>query len=300
MRPAVVWLLLSLFLWCSGAVQAKVKIEDRSAHKRPEWVGGYERNAIIKSARGATLDQAKALVEAAVKDEIARSVGEYISAADLTQIGQIGGQIQNDYSAQIRTEAVGVLRLTEVDMSTARGFYWERCRDRRAKQTYYEYHILYPFGQATKDRIVGYYQALEAEIIAQINQYEQALETFTSYEELEEHLGSLKVFYDYYKDNRRVKIRNLIARYLSVFQAMVIVPVECGIAGVSRFAVHYKGRSVSIGSMPTVYVGQGNGVQKVACDKSILGWEFATEPGAAYEVRFSLTYVKLNYKHIAK
>lgn len=280
-----------------GSTYAKIKIEDRSERKRPAWVGGYEHNYIIKSARGETMDQAKSLVEAAVKDEIARSVGEYVTATDLTQIGQISGKIHNNYSSQISTQISGIIRLTEVNMANVKGFYWERCRNRKTKQTYYEYHIKYPFGSAIRAKIIGYYKDMEAEINAQIAQYEDVLNTFTSYEELEENIASLKVYYDYYKDNRRVKIRQIMARYLSTFQALAIVPTSAQSNGFS-FEVRYKGRAISIASMPIVYVGAGDGVKKIACQNSGAGWIIDAQRGQNYQIRFVLTYVKLNYKHL--
>lgn len=291
--------ILILLTFATQIVDAKVKVEDRSAKKRPAWVGGYERGYIIKSARGETLDQAKSLVEASVKDEIARSLGEYVSSKDLTQIGQINGKIRNEYSSQIRTQISGIIRLTDVNMANAKGFYWERCRDRKAKKIYYEYHIFYPFSELTRNKIIGHYREMEADINAQIDGYEKMLDTFTSYEELEENIGSLKVFYDYYKDNKRVRIRNIITRYISAFQALAIAPQK-PVSGVLSFDVQYKGRPISISSMPTVYVGSGEGIHKISATCNGNGWQIEVAKGQTYDIRFALTYVKLNYKHIQK
>lgn len=188
-------LLLTLFplLAC-----AQWKIVEKSAKKQPTWVGGAERNYLIVSAEANTIEEAKEKILISLKQQIVGTVATKIESTTTidrkeTTSGNESGYTEN-VSSFIRSKLANIPFISEVSLSKAKDFYWEKLYSKNSKTYKYEYHIRYLFTDFEVSALVSQFNERENGLNTRLKQYEENLENINSVEEIDRTLNELKVF----------------------------------------------------------------------------------------------------------
>lgn len=195
MNRVVYILLLSLFplLAC-----AQWKTVEKSSKKQPAWVGGAERNYLIVSAEAPTIEQAKEKILISLKQQIVGTVATRIESTTTIDRSETTIGNESDYtervSSSIRSKLANIPFISEVSLSKAKDFYWEKLYNKKSKAYKYEYHIRYLFTDFEISDLVNQFNERENELNNRLNHYEDMLETIGSVEEIDRILNELKAF----------------------------------------------------------------------------------------------------------
>ncbi|MCQ2324437.1 MAG: hypothetical protein MJZ53_06320 [Paludibacteraceae bacterium] len=187
--------LFSLLL-CSACMTAKVKVVETSG-KAPKWIYAVEQEYIIVSAESASLEDAKNKCMLQVKKQILASVAENVqssSAMDTREIGVNGKySIMEQYASMVETKSAQIPFLSEVSITKAEGFYWEKLKN--DKEYSYRYHIKYPFGKFDLLRMVDDFQSKERALDNQLADFvADDFSQYTSVEQMIARVQELKLF----------------------------------------------------------------------------------------------------------
>ncbi|HCS86978.1 MAG TPA: hypothetical protein DIW30_00620 [Bacteroidales bacterium] len=143
--------LLIVYILCTfsfALLGANEKVVDRSARHAPDWLYGMQKNYIITTSEGSTIDIARDLAMQSVKERILTAVAEHVESEAQTSLTETthNGDIETltIFSKQIASHSAYIPFLNDVSEAHAEDYYWEKIQ--KDKNTfYYRYNIKYPF-----------------------------------------------------------------------------------------------------------------------------------------------------------
>lgn len=216
--------LCSLPLW----VCAQWKVVEKSSKKQPAWVGGAERNYLIVSAEAPTIEQAKEKILISLKQQIVGTVATRIESTTTIDRRETTIGNESDYSetvsSSVRSKLANIPFISEVSLSKAKDFYWEKLYDKKSKSYKYEYHIRYLFTDFEVSALVNQFNERENQLNTRLRQYEEQLEHIASVEEIDRTLSELKAFLSEFDadDPRRQQTEQLSNNYRKLYKAIEI------------------------------------------------------------------------------
>lgn len=191
-----VCILIAAFLTTWAYACAGEKVVDDSG-KRPKWLYAAEKEYIIVSAESANLEEAKDKTMLQVKKHILASIAENVkSTANLNTREQgVNGKytILENYESAIETQSALIPFLSEVSITKAEDYYWEKIKN--GKEFTYRYHLKYPFSKFDLMRMSDEFLEHERELDEKLAAF--AADDFTSYkstEEMVQQLQQLRLF----------------------------------------------------------------------------------------------------------
>lgn len=225
MKRVVYLLLLCL---CPLLACAQWKTVEKSCKKQPAWVGGAERNYLIVSAEATTIEEAKEKILISLKQQIVGTVATKIESTTTidrkeTTIGNETDYTEN-VSSSIRSKLANIPFISEVSLSKAKDFYWEKLYNKKTKAYKYEYHIRYLFTDFEVSALVNQFNERESQLNTRLRQYEQNLDNIRSVEEIDRTLNELKAFQTEFDtdDPRRLQTEQLSNNYRKLYKAIHI------------------------------------------------------------------------------
>lgn len=242
-----------LILACAVAVHAQ-KVVDRSAPKRPVWVGNIENGYIITSAVAPTLEEAKRKCMDQVKVEMLASVAQNVEYSTETLLTQIthNQDVDSDinFVQKGKTSVASLPYLTGVSEINAREAYWEKTYNKKSGVTEYTYSLIYPFSSSDFDSLKTQFDSQEAEMEAKVSASESRLESFGSVDELQEALSNLKLAEGYYFDaKRKAEVSKLIDRCRDCFAQLSVVSNKTDRCRYKCYITH-NGRIIRYSALP--------------------------------------------------
>lgn len=207
---------------------AQWKTVEKSCKKQPAWVGGAERNYLIVSAEATTIEEAKEKILISLKQQIVGTVATKIESTTTidrkeTTIGNETDYTEN-VSSSIRSKLANIPFISDVSLSKAKDFYWEKLYNKKAKAYKYEYHIRYLFTDFEVSALVNQFNERESQLNTRLRQYEQNLDNIRSVEEIDRTLNELKAFQTEFDtdDPRRSQTEQLSNNYRKLYKAIHI------------------------------------------------------------------------------
>lgn len=222
----VVYLLLLCV--CSLAASAQWKTVERSSKKQPAWVGGAERNYLIVSAEAPTIEEAKEKILISLKQQIVGTIATKIESTTTIERKETTIGKETDYtenvSSSIRSKLANIPFISEISLSKAKDFYWEKWYDKKTKACKYEYHIRYLFTDFEVSALVNQFNERESQLNRRLQQYEQSLENVHSVEEIDRTLNELNAFRMEFDadDPRRSQTEQLSNNYRKLYKYITI------------------------------------------------------------------------------
>ncbi|MDL2242128.1 hypothetical protein LJC25_00145 [Bacteroidales bacterium OttesenSCG-928-K03] len=213
--------------------QNKKVIEKSDKHK-PEWVSGVERGYLIVTAEAPDIEEAKGKILQILKSQIAETVATRIVSETTLHTSQEQNNGNFDFKESfenfINTKAANIPFISEISLSKAVDYYWEKLKDKSTGKTTYQYHVKYIFMEADIKDLVLAFQNYERELNEKLNSYTNKLNSIRRFEEIEETMNELRIFQKEFAtdDPRFEKVDLLRNDYRNLSKKIIIEPVQVG------------------------------------------------------------------------
>lgn len=234
MKKVVVFILVFMPL----IAFSQVKLEDKSHKSRPDWLHGTEKGYLIVSETASDIESAKQKILMNLKDQIAETVAtRVVSESTLTTQQVLNGKnidFQKEYKNYIVSKSANIPFISEISLSKATDYYWEKYYNKKTKSYYYEYHVKYRLMDIDIRNMVQGFQSHEQELRKTFEDYENDLDNIKSVEAIERSINGLRAFKSKFDDNdmRVAKIDQLITDYQKLYESIVIEVVDNSIGSV--------------------------------------------------------------------
>jgi hypothetical protein len=224
---------------------AQEKVEQRSG-KAPAWTKSFvEMDYIIASGDGAGLGEAQQQALLMVKQNIARSIAEKITAESAYSISNDG----ESYRQNITSKAQRVPYIQGIAASKITEFYWEKIVDKSSKKTFYRYYIKYPFSKAEQNLLTAEFREQELLQDQQLERLAADIDNVKSVENIAAALAELRTMQAGDEDNR--KISTLIARYSALYRSIIIVD-QGSVLGMIKYSLRLGNNIIASASNPRI------------------------------------------------
>lgn len=216
-------ILLIGWLFLPFTLLAQWKVVDRSHKQKPAWVGGAARNYLIVSAEGPTLETAKEKLLVGLKQQIVGTIATHILSETQIDRQQTTAGKETDYTEQIsshiKTRIAHVPFVSEVSLSKAKAYYWEKQYDKKRKIYQYEYHVQYLFTDFEIQALVNQFNEHENELDNRLAAFAGELERIESVEQIDRSLEALKALRSAFdpEDPRRTQAEQLSNAYRKLY-----------------------------------------------------------------------------------
>jgi hypothetical protein len=246
--------LTMLLIFCTVAY-TQPKVTDKSGRK-PGWINGVEKDFIIVSGSGATINDAQNSALMIIKERIVSSVADNVKATSTMQTEETNTNKSvygffEKYSSQVTSQSAKVPYLQGISLSNANEFYWEKMLDKKTGKSFYEYHIKYPFPEFELKKLVSDFKFRDKQLTDNLDRIEEEAETVTSIEQIESNLDELKALQGAFVDARLDRVNTVSARYRGLFKAVELTEIENSL-GLLKFTLRLNDRIISTVKKPTV------------------------------------------------
>jgi len=242
-----------LLLGTLAAAAAPVKVVERSASKRPSWIGVSVKDCVVVSAEAATLDEARDKCMTDIRQSIVNAVAVNISSEEISTEGQTvrNGEVDRygSYLSNVKSIAGQLPFLTGIALSKGE-IYWEKCLVKAEKRYYYVCHVKYPFSELERNRLIAQFKKQDREQYAKYLEIKRKLQTFTQIDYVAEASAQLTALLDYFFDAlRRSEVSTLRDSYRRCYDRLMIVPQESRL-GEYTYTLELDGRRMTCPKLP--------------------------------------------------
>ncbi len=232
---------------------APVKVVERSASKRPSWLGVTVKDFVVVSAEAATLDEARDRCMTDIRQSIVNAVAVNISSEEISTDGQSvrNGKVDRygSYLSNVKSIAGELPFLTGITLSKGE-IYWEKCLVKAEKRYYYVCHAKYPFSESERSRLIAQFKKQDREQYAKYQEIKRKFPTFTQIDYVTEASAQLTALLDYFFDDlRRSEVSTLRDSYRRCYDRLMIVPQESRL-GEYTYTLELDGRRMTCSKLP--------------------------------------------------
>lgn len=156
--------------------QDKFVLVEQNPVEKPSWMmqGKPTGYLTVQTNHAATLEDAQKAVMASLLDNIASSVAVQITGRTDVNVDYTSSSYSENISKTTTTEIAEMPALRGISISKAE-VYWEKYYNKKTKETYYDYYILYPFSSLDLQKLIEEYDAAKTK-----PQYPQEWEKYTA------------------------------------------------------------------------------------------------------------------------
>ena len=206
------------------ACSQNYKLVDQSSKNKPKWMtdGSYPETYFIQANKVATLEEGQNNVMTTLLNQIASAVavqvtGETKNIIDWTTV-DLGGMTRDEYVQKVETNtSVKIAKmpaLQGVSLSKAE-IYWEKYTDKKTKETYYDYYILYPFSTSELQQLIDSYNAQEKALNDKIDDFRNQLDGIDDVSKLLTNIDDMKLLMKEIgeDDFKYARLSNVVKQY---------------------------------------------------------------------------------------
>lgn len=223
-----IYLLVLALLTLSFVSFGQYKVQESSQKKMPEWVNSVERDYLNVFATGSTIDEAKAAVLQKVKEQVAQSIASRIMSD--SKLSTSAYQSGNDFSkiqsmeSTIRSKTAKLPFIGEISLSKVSEFYWEKRYYKSSGKYEYMYAVKYPFSEFEMKKLVAEFEAHDAKLNQQIDEFEYGLDNIATIEDIDKKLSELRAFINEFDtdDPRYNRVQEISNRYRQLYDHISI------------------------------------------------------------------------------
>lgn len=207
-----------IFLSTYAICMYSQQIVERSAKKRPSWIGQVKEGYLITSATAPTLEEAQRKCMSSVKIQMLESVAQNIEYSSEILVEQLthNDEVQSNisFSQKGKTNVANLPYISGISLSNASEAYWEHIRDKETGESYYTYSLLYPFTNADYQKLKSDFDALDKAMVNVMQRIEENIHNVNSVDSIESDIDKLESVRDYFFDkNRKAKANLLIEQH---------------------------------------------------------------------------------------
>ena len=165
--------LVALFSFSVVNSFAQEKVIDKSKRKRPDWVHSTQKDFIITTGRGKTVDEAKNNVVTEIQNEIVNSVAIYVKSESEISIENINkNNVINTiekFKNKSTVETADIPSLKGISLTKVNDYYWEKIQDKKTKEITVAYHVKYPYSEAELQKLIREFNKKDQEMTSKLN-----------------------------------------------------------------------------------------------------------------------------------
>lgn len=214
-------LLLLLVMLPSFAFSQKFKMVEQSGEK-PEWIKNRPMGAyMVKVDEAKTILMAENKAMDALRLQIASSVATSVTGETETTTDYSTNQGHSTtMTSVIKTKVAKMSALQGISSTKAIGIYWERYYDKKSKQEYYDYYILYPFTSRELQDLIDEYNKNEKAINDRIDNFKNILDELDDIDQLLNNIDEMKSMINEIGDDDESKC-NRLRNYISLYEKAI-------------------------------------------------------------------------------
>lgn len=245
------FLLVGFFSFAS----AQFKVIEKSAKKAPAWHQTMEEGYLIVSAHEPTIEAAQAACLQEIKKQIIQAVAQNITFAETSNMTQ---KLENSeisefvdtYSSNTDVKAATVPFVQGISLSKVEEFYWEKLRDKKTKEEYYNYSIKYPFTRLELKKLVKDFETRDKQYENQLTELENHLNEIQSVEDIQASILKIDPLEEYFFDSMRKKRAISLRESYKQLYNMISIQGNVVRSGEYECQLILKGKAIGISSMP--------------------------------------------------
>ena len=223
--------LVVIFFFTAITSFSQEKVIDKSKRKRPDWVHSTQKDYIITTGRGKTIDEAKDNVVTEIQNEIVNSVAIYVKSESEISIENINkNNVINTiekFKNKSSVQTADIPSLKGISLNKVSDFYWEKIQDKKTKEITVAYHVKYPYSEAELQKLIREFNKKDQEMTSKLNGIVDNIDKVESIDEIYTNIKELQHLSDYFIDmQRKQKTQMGISRLKEMLKSIELVPIE--------------------------------------------------------------------------
>lgn len=206
----------------------KDKLAETSNKEKPEWIGNRPMGShMVKIDKAESLSVAEIEAINSLINKIASSVAISVISTTETTTKCNDDECIRRMESVIKTKVGKMPAIQGISLTKAE-VYWERYVEKKSKQTYYVYYILYPFPDHELDKLIDEYNKNERAVNDKIDNFKTSLPDIDNTAVLLDNIAEMKTMLIEYKDDdeKCIRLDNIISLYEKVFDNIYVDVVE--------------------------------------------------------------------------
>ncbi len=257
LKKSIHALACAILLACGTiAANAETKVVERSAKKAPAWVGTAVDGYLTIAVQAKSIADAQRQAEDEIAGRIVMAVARNISIGSSNVSSEtISGNSVESHDEFTRTSAIRGANLPfmkGISLAKAEEIYWEKRRDKKTKEEFYDYYVKYPFFRTEQSMLVAQFEEYDAEKEAELAALEAEIDEVDSSEAIKSAMGRVDALKKYFFDNvRQTRADNLYQRYKSLGKSIAMTGKP---AGANKFKIEFQlaGKPFKVYTVPKV------------------------------------------------
>lgn len=225
-------ILLLLVIPFVGFSQKDFKLVEQSSKNKPNWIYANQMDTyMIQANMAASIEEAQDMVMTSLLDRIASSVAVVVASestkeTDWTVVNDKDSYVES-IKASTTLKVAKMPALQGISLSKAE-VYWERYMNKKTKESYYDYYILYPFSQFELQDLINAYNAQEKAYNDKIESYKNSLAEKNSVDQILTDINDMKTLMKEFDeaDSKYGNIKNIISLYEKTISNIYIDVLE--------------------------------------------------------------------------
>lgn len=243
-----------IFLLSTFSGYGQFKVVESSERRAPDWINSLQRDYIVVSAEGSSIQEAQQNALLFIKERIVSSVADNVKATSelTTEETNFNNNVNNflqNYTAKITTHSGDIPYLQGISLSKAQDYYWEKLFDKKAGVTKYNYHVLYPFPDIELQKLVMDFNIRQRELNEQLSKLINAIDRVNTIEEINANIIELQTLSEMFMDGRKERAIGTIKRYREMLNSMTLIETNSK-KGELRFRIEGAGRIFTTSQKP--------------------------------------------------
>jgi hypothetical protein len=190
------------------------KAVERSG-KTPKWINSTQKDFIIESGKGASIDEAKDRALINVKESIVKSVAEKITSSSEEKTQQVrqdnSYKISGNFQTVINSRTADLPFIKGISLNKVSDFYWEKLKDKKTGAIIYSYYLKYPFTDFELQSIILDYEMSQKRIEDELNEAIDGINEITTVEQILEKIQNLRGIVPQLDENeKRIASMNIV------------------------------------------------------------------------------------------
>lgn len=276
-RNIIFCVLLSVL---ATGLAAKDRVVEKSG-KTPDWLMTSDRDGFSVFARADDISSARDKCLEDIRQYIVNSIAANITSVETSTTGLHNRDgietLYTTYNSELKTAAAKLPFLTGISLSDASEVYWEKCRSREDGSYYYNYHVLYPFSAADRNRLIKEFKEYDEGKYGLLMQLREDYAALSDVSEIDAAIRDLEPLAAYFFDDvRKQEAESLMAAYRKAYSRISVVPVSQEL-GRFVYSLVLDGHDITCSKLPQL--------------RSETASSMTVKPaGREYEITYDYTY----------
>ncbi len=215
------------------AMNAEMKVVERSAKKAPAWLGSATEGYIVSMVEAPTLAEARQRAEQDVAAQMVLSVARNVSTGSSNVSSETvhNGDVESSdsYSSTTAIRGANLPFLKGISLSKADDVYWVKLRDKKSGAERYEYYVKYPFFRVEQQQLIAEFDDYDSGKAAELSALEEGIATVDSPDAIADAVAALDALGAYFFDDvRAAKVKSLRARYKDLGKSIAMTGTFTG------------------------------------------------------------------------